>query len=100
MRNNMPKCPIKRPRPPLELYNTLIDWICGRVSVSKYFIAIGTAMVDPDALKPKTAKYLRELDERKFALLQWKVENRIADRAEWREYVKMKKLAAFGVEFL
>lgn len=98
MRNNMPKCPIKRPRPPLELYNTLIEWICGRVSVSKYFIAIGTAMVDPDALKPKTAKYLRELDEYGLAVLQWKVDKRIANRSEWREYVRRKKLTTGGTK--
>lgn len=98
MRNNMPKCPIKRPRPPLELYNTLIDWICGRVSVSKYFIAIGTAMVDPDALKPKTAKYLRELDEYGLAVLQWKVDKHIANRSEWREYVRRKKLTTGGTK--
>lgn len=94
----MPKCPIKRPRPPLELYNMPIDWICGRVSVSKYFIAIGTAMVDPDALKPKTAKYLRELDEYGLAVLQWKVDKRIANRSEWREYVRRKKLTTGGTK--
>ena len=55
---------------------------------------------DPDNLNPNKARYLRELDEYNFAVLQWKVENRIANRTEWREYVKMKKLAMLGVEIL
>ena len=92
MRNKMPKCPIKPPRPPLELCNTIIDWICGRMSVSKYFIAIGRAMFACDTLKPTTAKYFLRIDEYKSAVLQWKIDKRIANKAEWREYVKRKKL--------
>lgn len=57
-------------------------------------------MTDPDSLNPNIARYFRELDDYNFAVLQWKVEMRIANRTEWRQYVKMKKLAMLGVEIL
>ena len=100
MRNNISKCPIKPPIPPIELCDSFDDWILGIISTSKHWKAITQSMTDPDSLNPNIARYFHELDEYKFALLQWKVENRIANRTEWREYVKMKKLAALGVEFL
>ena len=100
MRNNIPKCPFNPPRPPIELCDSFANWILGIISPSKHFNAIAQSMTDPDSLNPNIARYFHELDEYKFALLQWKVENRIANRTEWREYVKMKKLAMLGVEIL
>ena len=100
MRNNIPKCPFNPPRPPIELCDSFANWTLGIISPSKHWHAIMQLCTDPDNLNPNKARYLRELDEYNFAVLQWKVENRIANRTEWREDVKKKKLAMPGVEIL
>lgn len=84
---------LARPRPPMDLCDSWLEWMFGIVSPSKYANALmgNIRSSETERYHDKMLKHLKKIKSLIIRQIEWKIDKRIANRNECRFYYHYKR---------